>query len=186
MLTGRFNKTAGYKYFFPFLRESEHLRLESERNRLYPAGLYKGVVWARQPSLFYVGMQDPHFSFPMFDAQAFFIAALLSGQVECASQGEMQEDIAVWRAREEQVGTDLEAGMQFQADYMADLRKAVGNTTNYDVLTPRKEYNRDRLESLVHYRDKAFRSVITGTMSRVDPPWWEAYDDSLDTYKRLE
>ena len=40
----------GYQHHFPFLPED--LRLKTA-NRLWPLGLYKGVVWEENPQLFY-------------------------------------------------------------------------------------------------------------------------------------
>jgi trimethylamine monooxygenase len=45
----------GYKHHFPFLPDD--LRLKTA-NRLATADLYKGVVWTKNPNIFYLGMQD--------------------------------------------------------------------------------------------------------------------------------
>src|SRR5256885_3510538 len=45
----------GYLHHFPFLPDD--LRLKTT-NRLWPLGLYQGVVWENNPRLFYIGMQD--------------------------------------------------------------------------------------------------------------------------------
>ena len=55
----------GYVHHFPFL--PDELRLKTE-NRLWTAGLYKGVVWQKNPKLMYIGMQDQFYTFNMFDA----------------------------------------------------------------------------------------------------------------------
>ncbi|MEO0749808.1 MAG: NAD(P)/FAD-dependent oxidoreductase, partial [Pseudomonadota bacterium] len=57
----------GYKHHFPFLPDD--LRLKTA-NRLAAADLYKGVVWNKNPKMFYIGMQDQWYTFNMFDAQA--------------------------------------------------------------------------------------------------------------------
>jgi trimethylamine monooxygenase len=37
------------------------------------------------------------------------------------------------------------------------------------------------------YRNKAYRSIVTGTMSPVHhTPWVEALDDSLETYLKVK
>ncbi|MGI9301818.1 MAG: NAD(P)-binding domain-containing protein, partial [Gammaproteobacteria bacterium] len=44
----------GYLHHFPFMQDSLKLRTH---NRLYPGGLYKGVVWIDNPGVSYLGMQ---------------------------------------------------------------------------------------------------------------------------------
>ncbi len=56
----------GYKHHFSFLPNDLRLRT---KNRLPTANRYKGVVWVRNPILFYLGMQDQWCTFNMFDAQ---------------------------------------------------------------------------------------------------------------------
>ncbi|HUM08761.1 MAG TPA: NAD(P)/FAD-dependent oxidoreductase, partial [Acidocella sp.] len=53
----------GYQHHFPFL--PDELRLKTN-NRLWPLGLYKGVVWEKNPKLLYLGMQDQYYTFNMF------------------------------------------------------------------------------------------------------------------------
>ena len=46
-----------------------------------------------------------------------------------------------------------------------------------------KEWKKDKEKSIVSYRDKAFKSPVTGTMAPVHhTPWWEAMDDSMATF----
>jgi trimethylamine monooxygenase len=46
-----------------------------------------------------------------------------------------------------------------------------------------KEREHDKDDSILTYRDKAFRSACTGTLSPVHhSTWLEALDDSRDTY----
>ena len=45
----------GYLHHFPFIEDGLRLRTH---NCLYPLGLYQGVVWEKNPRLFYLGMQD--------------------------------------------------------------------------------------------------------------------------------
>ena len=50
----------GYRHYFPFIEESLKLRT---KNVLYPENLYKGVFWAQNPKLMYLGMQDLYCKF---------------------------------------------------------------------------------------------------------------------------
>ncbi len=72
----------GYKHHFPFL--PDELRLKTD-NRLYPLGLYKGVVWEKNMGLFYLGMQDQYYTFNMFDAQAWYVRDVILGRLALPS-----------------------------------------------------------------------------------------------------
>src|SRR5699024_9822238 len=69
----------GYQHHFPFLPDALRLRTT---NRLYPHGMYKGVVSLADPGLLFLGMQDQYFTFNMFDAQAWFAREVMMGGVE--------------------------------------------------------------------------------------------------------
>ena len=88
----------GYQHHFPFMEDSLRLRT---RNRLWPPGLYKGVVWMDNPKLAYLGMQDQYYTFSMFDAQAWYVRDVIMGRIELPSREEMEKDAAQWQAREE-------------------------------------------------------------------------------------
>src|SRR5262245_59949915 len=68
----------GYQHHFPFLPEDPRLKTN---NRLYPLGLYRGVVWQNNPKLFYIGMQDQYYTFNMFDAQAWYARDVIIGRI---------------------------------------------------------------------------------------------------------
>ena len=70
----------GYIHHFPFLPDS--LRLETN-NILYPLGIYKGVVWEKNPQLMYLGMQDQWYTFNMFDAQDGMQEMLFLKELSC-------------------------------------------------------------------------------------------------------
>lgn len=88
----------GYQHHFPFLPDELTLRTD---NRLWPLGLYQGVVWEANPQLLYLGMQDLWYSFNLFDAQAWFARDLMLGRIQLPDQAAMQADSARWRAEEE-------------------------------------------------------------------------------------
>ena len=68
----------GYLHHFPFM--SDDLKLRTA-NRLATADLYKGVAYAPNPALFYIGMQDQWFTFNMFDAQAWWARDVIMGKI---------------------------------------------------------------------------------------------------------
>ncbi len=171
----------GYKHHFPFLPDS--LRLKTN-NRLYPLGLYKGVVWEDNPKLTYIGMQDQYYTFNMFDAQAWYARDVILGRIPLPSAEARDADIKAWRAREEAVANPFEA-IDFQTDYVRDLLAA----TDYPKLDVDrvaeifKEWEHHKVEGILTYRDRAYPSTLTGTMSpQHHTVWMKALDDSKQAF----
>jgi len=171
----------GYLHKYRFLPNA--LRLESP-NRLYPAGLYKGVFWSKQPRLAYLGMQDQYYTFNMFDAQAWLVRDVILGRTQLPSAEEMEADIAHWVEREEQVQSSFDA-VDFQTAYIRDLL----GRTDYPgfevekVAAMLKQWLRDKQEDILGYRDRSYASIVTGTLAtphRV--PWMEELDDSAENF----
>ena len=174
----------GYQHHFPFLPDS--LRLKTN-NRLYPLGLYKGVVWQDNPKLIYLGMQDQYFTFNMFDAQAWFARDVLLGRIVLPTPAAMEADILAWRAREEAVADAFEA-IDFQTDYVRDLLAL----TDYPFLDVDqvaklfKEWEHHKMEGILTYRDHSYPSVLTGTLApQHHTVWMQALDDSLEAFLAL-
>ena len=171
----------GYLHHFPFLEDGLRLRTH---NRLYPPGLYKSVLSTVNPRLAYLGMQDQYYTFSMFDAQAWYLRDVITGRIELPSPEAMEQDIAGWVGREEAL-EDPYQEIDFQADYMRDLLK-VTDYPEFDLdLTVEmfKEWEHHKVENILTYRDRAFRSPCTGTLSPVhSTPWLTAMDDSATTY----
>ena len=107
----------GYLHHFPFL--AEDLRLKTG-NRMWPVGLYKGVVWEDNPQLFYIGMQDQFYTFNMFDAQAWFARDVIMGRIKLPSAEAMAAHGQKWREREETL-ENAEQMIWFQGDYTREL-----------------------------------------------------------------
>jgi trimethylamine monooxygenase len=171
----------GYLHHFPFLEETLRLRA---RNRLYPPGLYKGVVFERNPGLMYIGMQDQYYTFTMFDAQAWYVRDILMGRISLPDAATVSRDSAAWVKREEAL-QNPEQDIAFQADYMRGLLREV-DYPKFDIdLTVREfnEWEHHKVEDILGYRNKAFRSPCTGTMSPLyHTPWIQAMDDSIQSY----
>ncbi len=171
----------GYLHSFPFLPGSLALKTN---NRLYPGDLYKGVFWLPNPKLVYLGMQDQYYTFNMFDAQAWYARDVILGRIALPSRAEQEADIAAWRAREETLDSPY-VEIDFQTDYVRDLLAA----TDYPpmdvdaVAALFKEWKHDKVDSIMGYRDRSYRSVLTGTMApQHHTPWMEALDDSLRAF----
>ena len=171
----------GYQHNFPFLPDS--LRLKTN-NRLYPLGLYKGIVWQDNPQLMYIGMQDQYYTFNMFDAQAWYARDVILGRIALPDAQAQDADIKSWRAREEKLANPFEA-IDFQTEYVRDLLSA----TDYPhldvdgVAALFKEWEHDKEASILGYRNHSYRSVLTGNTAPVHhTAWMEAMDDSLAAF----
>ena len=172
----------GYLHHFPFL--SEELRLKTD-NRLWPLALYKGVVWEANPQLFYLGMQDQWYTFNMFDAQAWYVRDIILGRISLPkTQEEMTKDSLTWRQRELTLETPEEM-YTFQGDYIQDLIEATDYPT-FDIKGVNEtflKWKKHKKENIMTFRDHAYRSLMTGSMSPIHhTPWIDALDDSMESY----
>lgn len=168
----------GYLHHFPFI--DPELRLTTA-NTLYPGGLYKGVVWAANPKLLYLGMQDQYYTFNMFDAQAFYARDVILGRAQLPDAETMAADIDHWLTKLEGVSGCMEQ-IDFQTDYVRDLL-ALSDYTAFDLELVREHFitwEHDKDESITGYRNKSFSSPCTGTVGPAPhTPWWDEMDDSL-------
>jgi trimethylamine monooxygenase len=171
----------GYQHHFPFLENSLKLRTH---NRMHPPHIYKGIIWIDNPKLMYLGMQDQFYTFSMFDAQAWYARDVILGRIKLPSKADMQKDDEKWVKREEAL-KDAFAKIDFQADYVRDLCAAT-DYPKFDIdmtVDEFKEWEHDKQDSIVGYRNKAFKSPCTGTMAPVHhTPWLEAMDDTMKTF----
>jgi len=171
----------GYLHHFPFMQDE--LRLKTD-NRLYPLGLYKGVVWESNPRLFYLGMQDQWYTFNMFDAQAWYARDIILGNKHLPSLSEMQQDTQHWYA-EECALTGAEQQVVFQGEYIKQLI-AETDYPHIDIDAINKilmQWMRDKDECIMSFRNKIHRSVMTGTLAKKHhTAWIDALDDSLESY----
>ena len=78
----------GYVHSFPFLEND--LVLKTKRiNPLWTDDIWKGVVWEKNPRLFYLGMHDQIYSMPMLAAQAWFARDVILGKIKVPSMEEI-------------------------------------------------------------------------------------------------
>lgn len=171
----------GYLHHFPFLPDS--LRLTTN-NRLWPLGLYQGVVWEDNPKMFYLGMQDQWYTFNMFDAQAWFVRDVILGRISLPEKAEMQRDSAEWRAREETLD-DNEALIRFQGGYVHHLIEQT-DYPSFDIEGVNQTFlawERDKQAGIMNFRDRSYRSLMTGTQAPAHHTrWLDAMDDSLEAF----
>lgn len=171
----------GYQHNYPFLADDAAL---DSPNNVYPAGLYKGVVWNENPALFYLGAQDQWFTFNMFDAQAWLVRDFITGERDMPARSARDADIAEWMQRFEAIQTPTDE-IRFQADYVRDLIAA----TDYPMFDLEKvveiflAWKADKKRDILRYRDEVYRSVLTGTLAaKHHTPWLEEFDDSVERY----
>ncbi len=174
----------GYQHHFPFLPDGLRLRT---RNRLYPEGLYKGVVWMDNPRLIYLGMQDQYYTFNMFDAQAWYARDLMLGRIALPDAAARTADAARWVQAEESVA-DPFAAIDFQTAYVRDLLEP----TDYPrldldhVAATFKEWEHHKAAGILTYRNRSYVSAITGRTAPVHhTPWMQAMDDSLEAFLQV-
>ena len=175
----------GYQHHFPFLPED--LRLKTA-NRLWPLDLYKGVFWEDNPKLSYIGMQDQFFTFNMFDAQAWFVRDQILGRIKLPKLDAMKKDSKAWRKREEKL-EDAEQMIWFQGDYVKQLIDAT-DYPSFDIEAVNHtfmEWEHDKAADIMGYRNKSYRSLMTGNMQPTHhTPWLEAMDDSLEAFMKVK
>ena len=173
----------GYLHHFPFLPDD--LRLITA-NRMWTPGLYKGVVWEKNPKLMYLGMQDQFYTFNMFDAQAWYARDVIMGRIDPPKKAEMIREADAWLVREAKLGTP-EQMIYFQGAYVQELIDLT-DYPSFDVDGVNKtfvEWEHHKLDDIMGFRDNAYRSLMTGTMAPVHhTPWLKAMDDSMQDYLR--
>ena len=167
----------GYLHAFPFLEDGLRLRT---RNRLYPPGLYKGIFWIDNPKLMYLGMQDQYYTFNMFDAQAWYARDAVLGRIALPSRAEMEKDSAAWVAREEALEDPFQ-DIDFQTAYSKELAEATDYPQiDFDMIAVLfKEWEHDKEESIVGYRDQAFTAAPVHHTA-----WFKEMDDSMECFLR--
>ncbi|UIJ95094.1 NAD(P)/FAD-dependent oxidoreductase [Sinorhizobium meliloti] len=173
----------GYQHHFPFL--PDELRLKTA-NRLWVDHLYKGVVFDKNPQLFYIGMQDQFYTFNMFDVQAWWARDVMMGRIALPPEEELKANFDMWRAREETL-EHAEEMIWYQGDYVKELL-AETDYPSFDIEGVNRtfmKWEHHKAENIMGFRDNAYRSLMTGNMSpKHHTPWVEALDDSLEEYLR--
>jgi trimethylamine monooxygenase len=73
----------------------------------------------------------------------------------------------------------------FQGDYVKELIDAT-DYPSFDVESVNKtflEWEHDKMHDIMAYRNKSYRSLMTGTMSPAHhTPWKDELDDSMEAY----
>ena len=172
----------GYKHHFPFLPDD--LRLKTA-NRLATADLYKGVVWIKNPKLFYLGMQDQWYTFNMFDAQAWYARDIILGKIKMPDISVMNADPLDREEREDALQDDY-ACIRYQADYIRELI-AETDYPDFDVDAANEAFflwKKHKKKNIMTFRDQG--GYISPMDKSVSPAhnksWKEEFDDRMEVY----
>ena len=171
----------GYKHHFPFLPDD--LRLKTA-NILAADDLYKGVVWNKNPEMFYLGMQDQWFTFNMFDAQAWWVRDAIMGGIEIPDMAVREADVAARKAAEGELADDY-ACIDYQGDYTLELIEET-DYPSFDMKAACQafyEWKKHKKADIMTFRNNGYTSPMTGTKApEHHTPWKDALDDSLESY----
>jgi trimethylamine monooxygenase len=174
----------GYKHHFPFL--SDDLRLKTA-NRLVTADLYKGVVWNKNPSLFYLGMQDQWYTFNMFDAQAWWVRDCIMNKISLPDSASMAQDVIDRIAAEDAIEDDYGC-IKYQGAYTMELIEET-DYPSFDITASNKafyEWKKHKKKGIMDFRNYGYVSPMTGTKApEHHTAWKDALDDSLESYLNI-
>ena len=174
----------GYKHHFPFL--SDDLRLKTA-NRLATANLYKGVVWNKNSSLFYLGMQDQWYTFNMFDAQAWWVRDCIMDKIFLPDSETMAQDVIDREAAEDALEDDYSC-IEHQGAYIMELIEET-DYPNFDITASNKafyEWKKHKKNGIMDFRNYGHVSPMTGTKApEHHTAWRDALDDSLESYLNI-
>jgi trimethylamine monooxygenase len=117
--------------------------------------------------MFYLGMQEQHFTFTMFDAQAWWVRDVILGKISLPDRPAMEAHTVENIQRADRLrGLGVQERVKFQANYIRELLEE----TDYPpfdidlVVHHFDQWERDKEKSIIGYRDKAFMSAVDGTL----------------------
>lgn len=183
----------GFIHHYPFL--AENLRLTAP-NTLYPPGLYKGIVWtaAANSKLFYAGPQDLFYSLTLYDVTGCWIAKHFLGEISLPAREEMEKHWKSWVEKDKSVARKFAEdrwagkfqGVDFQTEYVQDLVADCGSDYpwNLDVAAIFKQWMNHKRANILTFRDQTYVSKNTGTKSIALLPNMQAFDDSMENFRR--
>ncbi|XP_063717982.1 trimethylamine monooxygenase-like [Symsagittifera roscoffensis] len=138
----------GYVHNFPFMEDD--LKLKTGNRLAVP--LYKQVVFPDNPKLFYIGMQNQFYTYPMFWLQGHLCAKIIKGELDVPLKPEMLKEIEQKQFEESQLRNYYE-GIDFQTDHVNELAKITGQII-CDKSKLMKQWIRDRNEDFQTFREQ--------------------------------
>lgn len=126
----------------------------------------------------------------MFDAQAWWIRDAILGKIPIPSDPKaLQSDAAKRQAEEDACHGDFEATCFLQGNYVRELC----DETDYKIpdldgmIDELLKWHHHKEEDIMTFRDKSYKSSMTGTVSPAHHTSWKlALDDSLDDYLKIK
>ena len=106
------------------------------------------------------------------------------GEISLPGKDAMDADWRKWVAKME-TNKDCHEEIRFQTDFVMDLAKDCGKDYPYniDVTDIFDEWEHNKVENVLTYRDQSFPSKFTGTPSPVHMrSFMDALDDSMETF----
>ncbi|KAL4238253.1 hypothetical protein ACF0H5_002966 [Mactra antiquata] len=176
----------GYIAEFPFM---ESRLAPNPTQVVYPKGLYKGMVWTgcNTNKLFYMGIYNLLYTFPVFDLQALWISRYIMNAIP--NEPRPLSDM-ILHIEEQFIKTSGLKSFYDYLDYQALVINMLCTDTGYTKEILKfddlfRTWLRQRYDDILTHRNHCYRSVFTGTMSaKPNTPWWEARDDSKEAFLR--
>jgi trimethylamine monooxygenase len=132
----------------------------------------------------YIAMQDQYYTFTHFDAEAWAARDYVLGRLKLPTKKEMRADIDEWIKRQGQCDNAYDE-IDFQANHLRDLMQMT-DYPDFDVqktVDQWKEWEHDKDESIVGYRNKSFVSPVTNSPApAMATPWLQKMDDSMQSF----
>src|SRR5690625_2148875 len=140
--------------------------------------------------MFYLGMQDEWFTFNVFDAQAWWVRDAILSKIKIPEDRRvLEKDVEERVAREDAGEGCSNYAIKYQGDYVKELIDET-DYPSFDVdgaCEAFYQWLEHKREDIMAFRNKCYRSVMTGKVSPAHhTPWKDALDDSLETYLLTE
>ncbi|XP_063681830.1 trimethylamine monooxygenase-like [Bolinopsis microptera] len=176
----------GYRHHFPFLPSELSL---PNGNVFNLPNLYRNVQWygvtegkKNASGLFYLGMTNQFYTYTMFMMQGLWAVSVIKGIIQTPEREDCVEDIEKRYAENANL-TDCFKMIASQADYMKQLSTDLNYTEVLDCEELYYQWVQHKLDDIITYRDKCYKSLYTLKDSPVHPtPWVKCYDDSLEAF----
>ena len=171
----------GYKHHYPHLQRD--LRLKGE-NLMFKENLYKGVLWANNPKLLYLGAQKSFYTMTLFELQAVWAVKYLSGRIGVPSEVEMRSEIDEWMKKQAAaVDGGYDEAIDFLTAYVKSLAEAVDYGCDVDNSEAMRRWIQDKLTSIATFRDNGYFNKITGkTSPRPKTRFMNKFNDSTEYF----
>lgn len=167
----------GYIYNFPFLEDK--LKLVTE-NKMIPDNLYKGTIFINNKKLFFMGMQNQNFTFPLFEVQAYFIRDCILDKIKIPKKDEMIKDFQIWKNEELKTNGNKKDLLLLQAKYIKHLNLLTDcpKIPVDKMLSIFKKFKKHKIDNIMNFKDEQFESAYSGIKGeKVKKTWLEQMEE---------